>query len=42
LDKLRDKFDDDTQSQRAEIKKRIQQKYERKEKAVEQELQDLK
>lgn len=42
LDKVRDKFEEDTLSQRADIKKRIQIKFERKEKVADSDIQDLK
>ena len=38
---IKDRLDDDEQEQRVETKKRIQAKYERKEKAVELEIADV-
>ena len=42
LDRLRDKFDEEDAQQRVDIKKRIQQKFERKEKHNEQDIQEIK
>ena len=35
---LKDRYEDEQQKQRNEIKKRLQQKFERKEKTIEQEI----